>query len=144
MHVYQMAPHGSRGVLWVIFVTLLLVLVLLLLALRAPKFEASNEGLRIRGSPFGREIPAAALRLESARIVNLRESPDLAPKWRTMGVGLPGYRAGWFRLQNGEKALVFLGRGEEALYIPTSEGYALLIAPEDLAGCLRTLKGNPA
>ncbi len=143
MNVYQMAPHGSRGVLWAVLV-FLVVLVLVLISLRAPKFETSSEGMRIRGSPFGREIPAAALQLESARIVNLRESPDLAPKWRTMGVGLPGYRAGWFRLKNGEKALVFLGRGEQALYIPTSEGYSLLIAPEDLAGCLRTLKGAQA
>lgn len=141
--IYDMAPHGLRSLALIVVVTSLLVVVLLLLlGFRAPTFEASAKGLQIRGSLFGRTIPASALRLDWAKVVNLRELPELAPKWRTMGIGLPGYRAGWFTLHNGEKALVFLGRGDKALYIPTHDGYALLIAPNDPVGCLWTLQGN--
>jgi hypothetical protein len=107
---------------------------------RAPKFEVSPEGLRISGSPFGRMIPAAQLRIDAARLVDFTKSPDLRPKWRTMGVGLPGYQAGWFRLHDGEKALVFLSGKRPAMYDPTDAGYCLLISPDDPAALLSSLR----
>ena len=46
-----------------------------------------------------------------------------------MGTGLPGYKAGWFKLQNGEKALLSLTDTRRAVYVPTSRGFALLVSP---------------
>jgi hypothetical protein len=48
-----------------------------------------------------------------------------------MGTGLPGYRAGWFRLRNGEKALVSLTDTHHVVYVPTSRGFALLLSPAE-------------
>ncbi|MEI7608270.1 MAG: PH domain-containing protein [Rhodospirillaceae bacterium] len=141
MQVYDLANFGLRGAAWSLIAVSGLLIALSVYTLRTPTFEASSDGLRIRGSLFGRMIPAAALRLEGARIIDLHASPDMALKWRTFGVGLPGYQAGWFSLNDGEKALVFLAGGNHALYIPTTEGYALLIAPNDPQGCLRSLTG---
>jgi hypothetical protein len=45
-----------------------------------------------------------------------------------MGTGLPGYAAGWFKLANGEKALVYVTTQSEVVYIPTTEGYSLLLS----------------
>ena len=48
-----------------------------------------------------------------------------------MGTGMPGYQAGWFRLQNGDKALVYMTDSRRAVYVPTTEGYAVLVSPAD-------------
>lgn len=66
--------------------------------------------------------------------------PRLAPKWLTWGVGLPGYLTGWFRLNNGETALVFLGPANRAVYIPTRDGPVILITPDDPDALLLSLQ----
>lgn len=107
---------------------------------RRPNFEITPEGLRLRGSLYGRFIPASQLRLDAARVVDLGVTQELQPKWRTNGVGLPSYSAGWFRLNNREKALVFLTDRSRALYIPTTDGYSVLISPGDPAAFLEELR----
>ena len=57
-----------------------------------------------------------------------------------MGTGLPGYQAGWFRLRNGEKALLYLTDRARAVYIPTTAGYSLLLSPADPDGFLSQLR----
>ena len=44
---------------------------------------------------------------------------------------LGGYRAGWFRLRNGEKALVYVTDPSRVVYIPTTEGYAVMVSPHE-------------
>lgn len=58
---------------------------------------------------FGtRRIALTHLRKHGLRLVDLAERSELKPWLRTMGTGLPGYSAGWFRLRNGERALCLL------------------------------------
>jgi len=142
MQVFDMAPIESKAMWWVIAIIVVVVVAaaLVLVLSRAPRFEVSAEGLRISGNLFGRMIPAAELRVDAARIVDFAKSPELRPKWRTIGLGLPGYKAGWFRLYDGEKALVFLSDAKPAVYIPTSAGYGVLISPRDPAGLLSSLQ----
>jgi hypothetical protein len=47
-----------------------------------------------------------------------------------MGTAFPSYRAGWFRLRNGEKALLYLTDSRRAVYVPTTRGYSLLFSPQ--------------
>jgi Bacterial PH domain len=142
MPALEMTSSDGR-VMWVplfvVFVTGI-ALMLAILGSRPPRFEASGEGLRILGGKFGRLIPAAQLRLDAARVVDLKSSPELRPKWRTMGISVPGYKGGWFRLQNGEKALVFLRKRSRAVFIPTTAGYSLLIVPDDPEAFLNALR----
>jgi hypothetical protein len=142
MQVFAMAPVGRKTMWWLIIVVVAVVLAgaLILVLAQTPKFEVSPEGLHISGNPFGRTIPAADLRLDGAHVVDFATSPDLRPKWRTMGLGLPGFKAGWFRLYDGETALVFLSDAKPALYIPTTAGYSLLISPQDPDGLLASLR----
>lgn len=141
MPIYGLAPVESKTMWWIAGSALVAVLVgaSVVIFSRAPKFEVSPEGLRITGNVFGRTIPAADLRLEAAQVVDFVKSPALRPKWRTFGVGLPGYKAGWFRLYDGEKALVFLSGSKPPVYVPTTLGYSLLISPQDPAGFLSSL-----
>jgi hypothetical protein len=137
METFAMAPSDSR-LLWFlpVFVGLLLIGVVALLigtamGSRGAKFEVSTEGLRLRGDLYGRLIPAASLRAETIRRVDLAVDTGLAPKWRTMGTAVPGYQSGWYRLKSGEKALLYLTDRKRAVYLATAEGYGVLLSPEN-------------
>jgi hypothetical protein len=149
MQVFAIAPATVKGfyVLWVIVVLVMTVaigaVVLATTGARSARFEVSPEGLRLRGDLYGRLIPASELQIAQARRVDLAATPDLAPRWRTMGTGMPGYQSGWFRLKNGEKALLYLTDRTRAVYVPTTQGYGVLVSPEDPDGfitALRTLR----
>ena len=107
---------------------------------QAARFEVSPAGLRLRGDAYGRLIPAAALRTTEARAVDLRTERALAPRLRTMGTALPGYQAGWFRLRNGQKALVYLTDPTHVAYVPTTRGYVVLLSVADPAALITSLR----
>jgi hypothetical protein len=138
---------SSGGTSWLLFA--LVAPLLLLLALAATFFprplsvELMSDALAVRGSVYGRRMPLSSLKLDDARVVNLKQEPALAPRWRTNGVGLPNYRVGWFRLRNGERALCFLTREDHVLYLPTAEHFALLVSvstPDALLSALQRTK----
>ena len=95
---------------------------------RAATFELSPDGLRVRGDVYGRRVPVADLRGGAAKVINLQADGALRPVRRTMGTALPGYRAGWFRLADGEKALLYVTDPRQVVYVPTRAGYALLLS----------------
>lgn len=104
------------------------------------QFEVSPAGLRLRGDLWGRMVPGASLRLAEARVVDLRSDRDLAPSSRTAGTAMPGYRSGWFRLRNGERALLYVTDPSRVAYVPTRAGYVLLISVPDPAAFLGSLR----
>jgi hypothetical protein len=75
-------------------------------------------------------------------VIDLRGEPSLQPTSRRMGTGLPGFAAGWFRLRNGEKALVYLTDRTRVLHIPTRNGYSLLLSPQRADEMLAELHGR--
>jgi hypothetical protein len=136
MHVFTIAPAGMKPLWALLPVALILIAVFSLLAVsvwgsRGARFEVSAAGLQLSGDLYGRFIPAESLRLDAARRVDLAAAPHLQPKRRTLGTGLPGYQSGWFRLANGESALLYLTDRRKAVYLPTAFGYSLLISPDD-------------
>lgn len=137
---------GQVRMLWVIGPLLLVILipgVLLVLTLRGSRdarFEVSAAGLRLRGDMYGRMIPAAALRVDDARAVDLNVDRSLAPSVRTGGTALPGYRAGWFRLRSGERALLYLTDQSHVAYVPTREGYSVLVSVADPPAFIAALR----
>ncbi|HEY7188401.1 MAG TPA: PH domain-containing protein [Vicinamibacterales bacterium] len=145
MQVFAIAPATIKGIylLWGIVLLAMTVAIgavaFATTGARMSRFEVSSEGLRLRGDLYGRLIPLSELRIDSARRVSLDADPDLAPRRRTMGTGLPGYQAGWFRLRNGEKALLYLTDRSRAVYVPTTSGYSVLLSPADPDAFLRAL-----
>jgi hypothetical protein len=147
MHEFLIAPSTDRA-MWFIFLVpgliLFLVMGLLGAALvgsRSARFEVSPAGLRLRGDLYGRFIPVEQLRGASAARVDFAAAPELVPARRTMGTGLPGYRSGWFRLRNGEEALLYLTDMSRVVYLPTTEGYSLLLSPAEPDQFLSALRG---
>ena len=147
MHEFLIAPATGRAMWFVLAVPgLILLLVLGLLgaavvAARSARFEVSPAGLRLRGDLYGRLIPADELRAASARRVDFVSTPELTPARRTMGTGLPGYRSGWFRLRNGEKALLYVTDMNRVVYVPTTAGYGVLLSPREPDRFLSALRG---
>jgi hypothetical protein len=146
MEAFPIAPAASRA-LWFVTGLLGLVLVLVLVFVgwsvvgaRTSRFEVSRDGLRLSGDWYGRTVPIEQLRIGEARRVDLGSEPSLAPRTRTMGTGMPGYQAGWFRLRNGERALLYLTDPRRAVYVPTTAGYSLLLSPADPDAFLSALR----
>ena len=134
---FSIVPAGSRGI-WAIVALVAVVFIIVLLLLFATargssrsRFDLSDEGLRIHGDIYGQLIRRSSLKGGSARIVDLAVDTALAPKRRSMGTAVPGYRSGWFRLRNGREALVYLTDRSRAVFVPTSAGYDLLLSPQD-------------
>jgi hypothetical protein len=138
----------SRTVQLVVFVvpTLSLVTGLLVVSVRAGRaarsvrFVVSPTGLDLQESFWGRRLPLSALRLSDARTVNLDEDRALVPIRKEMGTELSGYRAGLFRLQNGEHALLFLTDWQRVAYIPTTRDYSVLISVAEPGALLSSLR----
>ena len=93
-------------------------------------FELSAAGLRLRGDFYGRMIPAAHLKASEVARVDVDAGP-YRPSSRTNGIAVPGYRAGWFRLRNGHKALLYVTDPKSVVLVPTTEGYDVLLSVVD-------------
>ena len=102
-----------------------------------------DRSLKIDIPVYGRTIPIANLDLAGAQVLSLDERSDVRTVMRTNGIGLPGYAAGWFKLASGRKALLGVTSGP-VLYIPTSEGYSVLLSvkhPDVALQKLRSVAG---
>ena len=109
-------------------------------ASRHVKFEVTNDGVTIRGDMFGRFVPKDKMVLKSAKAVDLSQHTDLVPKWRAGGTGYPGYKAGWYRLANDTKALVFITDPHHVVYIPVVDGSSLLVSVANPDAFLQALR----
>lgn len=141
---FQIVPAGLKPLWLVAPVAVLLLLAIAILgraavAANQARFELSAAGLRLRGDIYGRFIPARELRTEAAEQIDLRERPEFAPRSRTGGSSLPGYRAGWFRLRNGERALLYLTDPTRVVRIPTRSGYVVQLSVAEPERFLRAL-----
>ncbi len=131
--VFELTP-APESFSW--FFGAVIVLLLSIVALTVWVYmKSTNATVRIEGHAltldaaiYGRSIALSSIKLPEVRAVTIAEGMPLAPKVRTNGIGLPGYRLGWYRLRNGEKALLAMSGTQQAVYLPTTEGYSLLVS----------------
>ena len=128
------------GLVCILISGLVLTFSYLLYSSRNTTFTVSPEGLRISGTLYGRLIPKETIQMPRVKVVDLSSESNLCPSWRTNGIGLPGYGAGWFRLNNGEKALLFLTERRNVVYVPTTSGFSLLLSVADTDRFMDTLE----
>jgi hypothetical protein len=107
---------------------------------RNSRVEIESDRIKLVGDFWGREIPVSLLNVSGARILDLIGNTEYSPKRRTFGTGLPGYASGWFRLRSGEKALVYLTKRRDVVYVPTFDGYSLLLSVEEPERFIETLQ----
>lgn len=143
--VFPMIPAASKSLWFFAIISLVLVSALVLMiwlawSMQHVRFTVSAEGLRLQGDLYGRLIPLSSLKLDDAVVTNLNTDKDHQPKLRTMGTGLPGYSAGWFKLRNGTKALLYVTDRSHVVRIPTTEGYTIMLSVADPAALIAELK----
>jgi len=152
IETFPIVPGHVRA-LWlapVLVITVLVVFVaigavgLSIRGARTARFEVSPEGLRLRGDLYGRMVPASHLQLANARPINVAQDKQFAPVMRTAGTALPGYRSGWFRLRNGERALLYVTDPSRIAYVPTTDGYSMLLSVEDPSAFIAALHRQTA
>lgn len=146
--VFPLAPASTSSVtipliLALVIVPLIGLVFYLQYAPRHVTFALTPSGLQIQGDLFyGRTIPRDRLVVEQAARADVTKSGEYQLAWRTNGTAMPGYRAGWFRLTHGGKALVFLSDASRAVAIPTREDFTLLVSPADPEAFLAQLKAG--
>lgn len=143
--VYSIVPASDRIYWFIIPVFVILTGVMAIMGITAlgaktSQVILSDTELRIRGDMYGRSIPIGRLEIDRARVVDLRGEPSLQPVSRRLGTGIPGYSAGWFRLRNGDRALVYLTRPGPVAYVPVRDGYVLLLTLREPEAMIADLK----
>lgn len=107
---------------------------------RSVRIEASQ--LQVIAGLHRHRVAAGELDLQHARVVDLAEHTDLAPRLHTMGLSLPGYQAGWFRTRQWRKVFCLVTARRRVLWLPERGGGALLLSlerPEALLERLRAM-----
>ena len=136
MDVFPIVPTSAK-VAWIFgVVSLVLIVVVVLMAWLAYssnhcRVEVFEDRVRLVGDLWGRTISRTKLKAEEGRIVNLDEESGLQMRRRTWGTYVPGYATGWYRLKNGEKALLYVTKRDRVVYLPTTDGYSLLLSVTD-------------
>jgi hypothetical protein len=106
-------------------------------------FEVTPAGLTIRGSIYGRTVPTAQIRLDGTRRLTTNDTPGIYPKWRTNGTGARDYSAGWFKLNDGRKALLFVTDWSRTIVVPTTAGYDMVLSPEEPDALVAAIASPP-
>ena len=150
--VFAVVPATVR--LWwvsVVFAAIVIVLLAVLVFVRhmvssvsQATFAVGDGAVEILAWPYGRTIPLADLDLGAARVVDPATDPEARLSFQRSGVNLGALRAGWWKMQKGGKALVFLTAPGEAVYVPTRQGYVFMATVADPRGFLEALRREGA
>ena len=140
--VFPITPASIRAfsVIGIVIIPVILIMGLVAYSAINTRFEINGEGLHFKRAIYGRFIPKESIIVENSRILNLNADSELKPVRRTNGIGLPGYSEGWFKLANGERALLFVSDRVNVIYLPTTEGYSVLLSTVNFEEFLESLK----
>lgn len=150
--IFNITPASSGAIttIWIFSAVIILLLVFIIVLFgiigyqsKYARFTVTDDGLQIGPGFYARFIPRDNIVRDGVKVLNLELEPEYALARRTNGTGLPGFNAGWFTLNNHEKALVFVTDKSNVVYIPTTEGYSVLLSTpqaEEMAETLRTWK----
>ncbi len=145
VRAFGITPSSSAPLLFLLAISLFLLLLLGFLAftgyaVRNTKFEVSGQGLRIKGGIYGRFVPREDIVKEGVKIIDLDSQIEYKPRLRTNGIGLPGYKEGWFKLKNSERALLFVTDCSNVVYIPTDKDYSVMLSVNNAEEFYQTIE----
>ena len=118
---------GTAGLL--LGVALLGVVIVLVIgrAMQRHHVVLDADGIEVATTFHRRRVAHGQLDLAHARVANLDEHTALRPLFKRNGMAIPGFRSGWFHLRNRQRTLVAMNRGPRVAYIPTTDGFALML-----------------
>ena len=131
------APKSSvfimPAVIMILFVVMFIGCIGIMYYMRNTTINVNNEYLTIKSFLYGKTISLDKIDIAGLRRLNLYDEPEYNIRIRTNGVGLPNYFVGWMKLNNGNRALVYLTDRTNVALIPTDE-YSILFSTDDFEG----------
>lgn len=121
-----------------------LLATLLIWALKRHVVALEGNTLVVKAAMFSRRIDTGTLDLERVRVVDLAEHVELKPTLRSLGMALPGFKAGWYRMRNGGNGFYLLTAQRRVLWLPARSGTDLLLSLEQPQALLSALRRQPA
>ena len=116
----------------------------LVLLMRRHRMAMDAGGIEVATSFYTRRLRWEQLRLGAARVIDIDERPELKPMLKANGASMPGFHSGWFRSRNFTRLFVATAGGKRLLWLPTHEGYDLLLQPRKPAAALERMKALAA
>lgn len=116
----------------------------LLLLMRRRRVNLDGGTLEVRATLHTLRVAVADLDLASARVVDLSVARELRPLLRTFGFGMPGFRAGHYRLRSRQRGFCLLTAYDRVLALPERSGRMILLSlerPQALLDALRATDG---
>lgn len=149
MNVFPIIPATVKVGWFIVLICAIMALVIALMiyvgfSARNSKVTVEADRIRLSGDLWGRSILFSKLDMSRAQILDITKDSPFRPRWRTCGTAMPGYASGWFRLRNKEKALLYVTRRDNVVYIPTTEGYSLLLSVQEPQRFLDALRQGGA
>ena len=90
-----------------------------------------TDNLHVNVPIYSRTIPLEYVDAEHSKVVDLNQSSEFKLSIRTNGLGVPGYQLGWFERTGGGRIYAVLTERSSVVYLPTTDGYALLLSIEE-------------
>jgi hypothetical protein len=112
----------------------------IVLLMRRHRLRIDAGGIEVATTFYSRRLRWEQLRLDAARVVDIDERTELKPMLKSNGVAMPGFHSGWFRSRGFNRLLVASAGGKRLLWVPTREGYDLLLQPRKPAVALERMK----
>ena len=90
-----------------------------------------TDNLHVNVPIYSRTIPLEYVDVEHSKVVDLNQNSEFNLSIRTNGLGVSGYQLGWFERAGGGRIYAVLTDRSSVVYIPTTDGYALLLSIEE-------------
>ncbi len=142
MQVFTLSVPTS---VWIIVgvIAAALAVVTVIIVLPIAKFTIVVSSSYIRAySPIMFKVNVERSQVAHVSVVNLEKAAYLKPTIRLFGVGLPGYKLGWFKLANGAKAFLAVTSSGEAVVIELRDGTYVILTPKDFEDFVEALRIN--
>ncbi|MEA5123144.1 PH domain-containing protein [Xanthomonas floridensis] len=135
------SSHDHSGTLVVHLGILLAVAVACTVAHARRSIQLDDARLVVRSTFFTKRVPLSALRLDSARVVDLAEHTAFKPGLQLLGFGYPGFKSGHYRSKSAVRGFYLLTHSRRVLILPLRDNSLVVLSPEQphqLLGDLRT------
>jgi hypothetical protein len=127
------------GIMLIIIIPLIILTFGIINSMKNTTINLSENELIIKSMFYGRKIPLENIIINGIKKINLEENTEYNISIRTNGISIPGFKSGWMRLKNGEKALTFITDKNNVVLIPTKD-YLLLFSMNNIDEFINKIK----
>lgn len=99
-------PRSLIGLVTVLSITYAVHLLIFIPVFRRCRLETSHQGLSIYVGWYCDTIKWSQIDWSASGPLDVQQQTPKKARWRTNGIGIPGYKAGWFNLKDGRSAFL--------------------------------------